>query len=1029
LESLEDRWLPSTIVVTNPTDTPVAGQTDLREAIAQANANEGDQTILFDSSVFSTPQTITLTGTNLELSDTAGMETITGPAAGVTVSGGGLSQVFLIDAGVTASISGMTITDGSSSTYSPFANFGAGLHNYGSLALTNCTITNNTSPIVGGVFNQVGSLTMTNCTVSDNSNFRTGGGAGGVCNYAGSLVMTNCTVSGNSNVQSFGGAGGVASGSNSNSSTATLTNCTISGNTSSSGAGGVYGYGLPGTATLTNCTVSGNSSNSSAGGVSNRGETLTLTNTIAAGNESTTGIFDLNNFFGSILGTNNLVGRQGPGGLANGTDGNIVGVVNPLIAPLGEYGGSTQTMALLPGSPAIDTGASGAGVPTTDQRGLSRVGAVDIGAFESQGFALAGVAGSSPQSATIGTAFANPLAVTVTANNSVEPVDGGSVSFASFPAANGASALISTSSALISGGQAAIMAAPDNADGSYQVVASIVGSSVSFSLTNVGPTYTSLVVNTASDSLAPGAGQLSLREAVGFANNDQSGNSNITFDPNVFASSQTISLILDQLELSNTSETETITGPASALTVSGGGLSQVFVIDPGVTALLSGLTITGGSSPLSGGGVSNGGTLTLTDCAISGSSAFTGGGVSNTGTLTLTSCTLSNNSATYGGGLDNAGSLTLAACTISGNAAHQGGGVDNTGTLALVNCTIFGNSGIYQSGGGLSNTGTLTLTNCTVSGNSARSGGGGVYSTAGTTTLGNTIIAGNMVQFGAPDIGISGSGVLSSEGNNLIGKTDGSSGWGGSDLTGTSAQPLDAELAPLGNYGGPTQTMPELYGSPAIGAGSTNLVPAGVTTDQRGQARFFHGKVDIGAYQLQVILVPSFVVNTTSDYSDPTDGKTTLREALASANALPGHAFTFSSTIFATPQTITLAGSPLELSAGTGTEKIIGPNAGVTVSGGGLSQVFLVDGATTASISKLKITGGNSAFSGGGVSNSGTLTLNNCTVTGNSAENAGGVNNSGSLTLNNCSVSGNFASFDGGGVLNNSGSLTLRAPN
>ena len=164
-------------------------------------------------------------------------------------------------------------------------------------------------------------------------------------------------------------------------------------------------------------------------------------------------------------------------------------------------------MALLPGSPAINAG-NNALVPAgviADQRGLSRFvnGTVDIGAFESQGFVLTAVPGSTPQTAQIGTAFANSLAVTVTANNPIEPVDGGVVAFVSQPSAGGAYAIFSASSAVIAGGQAAVIAAPGNAVGSYKVVAS-AGSSASFDLTNVGPVFAKLVVNTTSDSFAPG---------------------------------------------------------------------------------------------------------------------------------------------------------------------------------------------------------------------------------------------------------------------------------------------------------------------------------------------------------------------------------------------------------------------------------------------------------------------------------------------------------------------------------------------
>jgi hypothetical protein len=60
-------------------------------------------------------------------------------------------------------------------------------------------------------------------------------------------------------------------------------------------------------------------------------------------------------------------------------------------------------------------------------------------------------------------------------------------------------------------------------------------------------------------------------------------------------------------------------------------------------------------------------------------------------------------------------------------------------------------------------------------------------------------------------------------------------------------------LAPLGDYGGPTQTIALFPGSPAIDAGNNAIVPPGVTTDQRGPgfARIVNGTVDIGAFEVQ----------------------------------------------------------------------------------------------------------------------------------------------------------------------------------
>ena len=865
LEVLEGRALLSTFTVNSFADAGSGSgdSGDLRYCINQANADDQANTIVFDSTVFGTPQTITLSGSQLELSDTGGTQTITGPAAGVTISGGGNSRVFQIDNDVTASLSGLTISDGST-----LSGNGGGLANYGTATLTGCTLTGNSA----------------SAAVSYPTN--SGGFGGGVLNAGtANLTLTDCTISGN--FSSGGGDGGGVG----NYGTATLTDCTVSGNSAYSG-GGVDNQGAA-ILTLAGCTVSGNYTGEygNGGGVYNSG-TANLIDTIVAGNSNP---FEAsaNDIWGTyVSGSYSLIGTGGSGGLATGVDGNIVltSLTDLGLAPLGTYGGPTQTIALLPGSPAIGAGIAVSGV-TTDQRGEPLdTPNPDIGAFQSQGFSLSLAAGSTPQTAAISTAFENPLALSVTANNPVEPVDGGVVSFVAPPLAGGASALLSASSAIIADGQASVTAEPDNLDGSYSVTASDTAAApASFDLTNTGVEFPQLIVNTTSVAPLPGAGLLSLPEAMLLANDDVSGNANISFDPTAFSSPQTITLLGTQLELSNTSETETITGPAAGVTVSGGGTSRVFQVDAGVTASLSGLTISDGQAlgiggglvnfgtatltdctssdntvvntpqvggyggSANGGGVFNAGTaiLTLTDCTFSGNSDAGdggGGGVDNNGAASLTDCTFSDNNGTHGGGVSNSGTATLTDCTLSGNSSgYDGGGLANAGgTSTLIDCTLSGNTQDANfglgGGGGVDNGGTVTLTGCTISGNAAALVGGGVYNT-GTATLTDTIVAGNTNPSGSSDIAgtnVSGNYSLIGPGGSG-GLTNGSNG----NIVLTSLAGLG--LAPLGNYGGPTQTMALLPGSPALGAG---IAVSGITTDQRGEP-LDSPNPDIGAYQFQ----------------------------------------------------------------------------------------------------------------------------------------------------------------------------------
>ena len=160
----------------------------------------------------------------------------------------------------------------------------------------------------------------------------------------------------------------------------------------------------------------------------------------------------------------------------------------------------------------------------------------------------------------------------------------------------------------------------------------------------------------------------------------------------------------------------TIDGPgASALAVSGNNASQVFVVDTGVTATISGLTIENGSTSSlndgQGAGIVSNGTLTINNSDLVDNNAYIGGGVQNSGNLTVTGSRLSDNTGSYiGGGIDNTGTLVVTGSIVSGNTSGEGGGGIMTfggGTATVTDSTVSDNNGEY--GAGIQDLGTLTL--------------------------------------------------------------------------------------------------------------------------------------------------------------------------------------------------------------------------------------------------------------------------------------------------------------------------------
>ncbi len=228
---------------------------------------------------------------------------------------------------------------------------GGGMYNNANAALTMCTLSNDSANQGGGIWND-GTATLTNCTLSNDTSGGVGGGGGGIANTS-FLVLTNCTLANDST--------GVDGGGLANIGTAFLTNCTLSDNFAGVQGGGIYN--------------------------SNSNGSLHLTNTIVAGNSALTQGQDVFNF-GTITADHDLIGDGTNSGISNG-GGNIVGgngnPIDARLGPLQNNGGPTETMALLPDSPAIGQ-ADNTQAPATDQRGFLRLDeageTTDIGAFE-----------------------------------------------------------------------------------------------------------------------------------------------------------------------------------------------------------------------------------------------------------------------------------------------------------------------------------------------------------------------------------------------------------------------------------------------------------------------------------------------------------------------------------------------------------------------------------------------------------------------------------------------------------------------
>jgi Bacterial Ig-like domain (group 3) len=878
LEGLEDRVLlsgnPTIYTVTDTTDN-VTDTGSLRYAITQTNAdtNAAGSVIEFDIptgdpgyDATTGSWTITLSST-LVLSESAGPEVIQGPGANIlTISGNNAVGVFQVDSGTTATLSGMTITGGSAAS-------GGGIYNQGSLSVSGSAIENNVAASGGGIGNS-GTLTVTDSTISGNA----GGFAGGGIDNSGTLTLTNSTVAAN------GPDGGPIED------------------------GGIDNFGA---LTTVNATIA---YNNAAGLYEEAGATATLQNTIVALNTN-------QNYYSPIISTvvtyddvlgaplssasaYDLIGLGGSGGLVSGSDGNLLGVANLGLAPeLGSNGGPTQTLALLPGSPAIDAGSVALANDyslTTDQRGFARIvsGTVDIGAFESP-------------------VFGNPTVYTVT-DTSDNASDTGSL-------------------------RDCINQANSNTNPAGSVIEFDPTVFSSSSPKTVTLTNTLELCEAPWPEVIQGPG----RNALTISGNNSVRVFEVDGNTTATISGLTISDGTDVLDgnggggiINNGALT------VSDCLISNNSASHSAAIMNNGLLTIGDSTIQGNSTPSIGGGIFNVNLLTVTDCTVADNYAKgQGGGIVNEYLATISDSTLEDNSAgADGGAVFSIGTLRIINSTIDGNCAGSrfssgpgGGGVaQSSGSMAVTDCTVADNYAKGQGGGIYCFGGSLTISNSTIAENSTGLGplsangppGGGLYDLSEIPgngppgVLANSIVVNNTDASGADDI--AGPGLSPSSAFNLVGVDETGS------LTTANHNQLNVTvplLGPLADNGGPTETMALLPGSPAIGAGSVALaVDANgnpLSTDQRGEARIVDGNVDIGAFEGQ-------------------QESTTTTAAASPATSVSGQSVTFTATV--TPQ----AGSAIPIAAGSIQFEVDGSNFG--------SPVSLVDGsATSAAINSLSV--------------------------------------------------------------------------
>lgn len=670
------------------------------------------------------------------------------------------------------------------------------------------TIQNGSASSNAGVSNS-GVLWLINSIVRNNiADHSTGG-----IKNSGTLYLVNSTVYDNEALYYSGG--GLSNGGS-----AYIINSTISNNFAKERGGGIYTSS--GAIEIFSSTITRNWTDYSGGGGINRysNGSITMQNTILAGNIGGT----YPDCLGPITsGGNNLIGDT-TGCTFTSTPSDLIGL-DPDLGPLI---GSPGYHPLILGSPAINGGnVSGCldqkGNPLlVDQRGASRVGVCDIGAYEfttpGSPFLISMYQGS-PQSSPPNIQYWQPLEALVL-DDIGTPVGGVTVSFTA-PSSGPSGTFedtVSTNTTAITNDFGVATASPiyaNGLEGAFSVEATVGGVSepASFALLN-GGWYISTTGDGLNDCRTPST-PCPWINSVLYIPAFEPGDTILVAGGTYYSTSppgignEVVHLTKDVRIIGGWNET--FDSQDATTVYDGENLRRGITIDDGINVFIDNVIIQNGFRELAnGGGIQNYGNLHLRNCSILNSTGVSGGGISS--------------------GFGSIASIIIENCTLSGNSGGGAGGIQASGSVAIINSVISGNTT-----GGVSGSG-ITIHSSTIANNN----GAGISSSS-IVYLENSIVTGNSGNSNFDCLGD-----ITSLGYNIIGDTTGCSF---ASATGDILD-VDPKIGPL--TGSPGH-HPLLSESPAVNAGN----PAGcsdhlgntIDYDIRGAMRM--GRCDIGAYEAQ----------------------------------------------------------------------------------------------------------------------------------------------------------------------------------